>query len=197
MPLLSAVQNSVFLSLPAVIYALSMARKRTPAADIVDRLGLVRGTLRPWLIALAACLPLGIAGAAASLRTKTFAGSALAGFVGASPTASVLASVAAYGVVATGFPEELLFRGLIAVDLSPSVVLEGELPPGVDLRSASSPDLDRRAPPLAARDLHPTGVRHVRWMAPPFVGEHVSRRPRACRDQHRLRPRRPAMARLT
>ncbi len=114
MPLLAAVQNAVFLSLPAVIYALSMARKGRPAADIVDRLGLVRGMLRPWRIALAACLPLGSAGAAASVRTKTFAGSALAGFVGASPTASVIVSATAYGVVAPGFPEELLFRGLIA-----------------------------------------------------------------------------------
>lgn len=38
----------------------------------------------------------------------------LAPFIDARPTLAVLASVISYGLIATGFPEELLFRGLIA-----------------------------------------------------------------------------------
>lgn len=111
----AALQNAVFLGIPAVIYALVVRRKgATTLSDIAARLGLVRGTRRAWLIALAACVPTALAGAYASMRTQTFSGSALAGFVDAPPTARVLAAVVAYGLIATGVPEELLFRGLIA-----------------------------------------------------------------------------------
>jgi len=38
----------------------------------------------------------------------------IAPYVGAAPTLVNISGVMAYGIVATGFPEELLFRGLIA-----------------------------------------------------------------------------------
>jgi hypothetical protein len=41
----------------------------------------------------------------------------IAAFVGATPSLVILAGVVNYGLLATGFPEELLFSGLIAGSL--------------------------------------------------------------------------------
>lgn len=46
--------------------------------------------------------------------TSTFEGSTIAPFVGAPASPELLAETLNYGLVATGLPEELLFRGLIA-----------------------------------------------------------------------------------
>lgn len=46
--------------------------------------------------------------------TSTFTGSTLAPFVDAAPSPAILVGAVNYGLLATGFPEELLFRGLIA-----------------------------------------------------------------------------------
>lgn len=111
----AAIQNAVVLSLPVVVYALVVRwRARLPISEIAVRIGLSRSKLRPLLIALAACVPAAIIGVMASSSTKGFQGSMLAPFIDASPSIPVFVSVVSYGLIATGFPEELLFRGVIA-----------------------------------------------------------------------------------
>ena len=115
MTLGAAIQNAAIMAFPAAIYAVIVKwRGRLPLPEIAARLGLSRGKLRPLLIALVACVPAAIVSVVASSWTKGFQGSMLAPFIDARPTLAVLVSVTSYGLIATGFPEELLFRGLIA-----------------------------------------------------------------------------------
>ena len=58
-------------------------------------------------------MPVAGVGVVVSSLTHGFKGSMIAPFVHARPTLAVLGSALAYGVLSTGFPEELLFRGLI------------------------------------------------------------------------------------
>jgi membrane protease YdiL (CAAX protease family) len=114
MTLGAALQNAAILASPAAIYAVIVRwRAGLRLCEIASRLGLARGKSRPLLIALAACVPAAIVGVVASSWTKGFQGSMLAPFLDARPSLAVLTSVASYGLIATGFPEELLFRGLI------------------------------------------------------------------------------------
>jgi membrane protease YdiL (CAAX protease family) len=115
MSLGQAAANAALLDSPVAIYAVVVHfRGRLPAAEIARRLGLKRGTLSPYLYAIVAALVGGAVGIWASSWTSGFKGSTIAPFVGAAPSARLIAGVFFYGVVATGFPEELLFRGLIA-----------------------------------------------------------------------------------
>lgn len=114
----AAVQNALVIALPVAVYAAFMRwRRRLAWHEIATRLGLARGTPRAFVLASIACVPLAIVCVFVSSWTRGFEGSMLAPFVGASPSLSVLASITNYGLVATGLPEELLFRGLIAGSL--------------------------------------------------------------------------------
>lgn len=72
------------------------------------------GNKRSYLLAVAVTLPSIPLAIWMSQWTRTFKGSTIAPFVGASPSPWISAGVVNYGLLATGFPEELLFRGLIA-----------------------------------------------------------------------------------
>lgn len=110
----AALQNGLVFAIPVLVYAVFVRwRVGLSWAEIAHRLGLRRGRLRPALFAVVACIPAGILGVLVSARTKNFEGSMLAPFLDVSPNLSVLVSVLSYGLLATGFPEELLFRGLI------------------------------------------------------------------------------------
>ena len=114
MSVLASLQNGIFLSLPAVVFALVVWRRGARPALIAKSLGMAVGSQRYWGFAAAACVPLAAISITASLRTVSFAGSPLAPFAGHRPDAPTIIAALAYGFVATGFPEELLFRGLIA-----------------------------------------------------------------------------------
>jgi membrane protease YdiL (CAAX protease family) len=110
-----ALQNAALLSSPAAVYAVAVRlRAGLPAVEIASRLGFGRGDRRTYAYALAAAVPAGLLSIAASSWTAGFKGSMIGPYVGASPTAGLIAGVFFYGFLATGFPEELLFRGLVA-----------------------------------------------------------------------------------
>jgi uncharacterized protein len=115
MTFIQAAQNMLLFCLPVAVYALVQRRRsRLAPFEIGHRLGLELGPGRYYAIALAAALPISLLVIRISSLTSSFKGSMLAPFVGASPTPEIVGRVIAYGVIATGFPEELLFRGLIA-----------------------------------------------------------------------------------
>jgi membrane protease YdiL (CAAX protease family) len=110
-----AVQNALVLGFPVAIYAVIVHwQSRLAWPEVASRLGLSRGDGRPYFFALAATALMGIVVAWLSSWTSSFKGSMIAPFVGASPTPALVAEAFNYGIVATGIPEELLFRGLIA-----------------------------------------------------------------------------------
>jgi membrane protease YdiL (CAAX protease family) len=110
----AALQNAAILGSPAAIYAVALGwRGRLPLTDIAARLGLTRGKLGPLLIALAVSVPTCAFAAVASAWTRGVQGSMLEPYVGVRPTGAVIQSIVYYGLIATGFSEELLFRGLI------------------------------------------------------------------------------------
>ena len=107
-------QNLVFVSLLSAAYGV-VARLRWALGirEIADRLGLKSGGTRPYLYALAATgleIPLA---SCASRWMGSFKGSMIRPYVQAAPTASVIGAAVTFALVTTGFPEELLFRGLI------------------------------------------------------------------------------------
>jgi membrane protease YdiL (CAAX protease family) len=115
MGLLQALTGMLWMLVPAAVYGIVLrVRWRVRLREIAERLGLTIGPGRFYLLAIAvtvAFLPLLIW---FSQWTSTFQGSLLAPFVGASPSAENIGRVVNYGLLATGLPEELLFRGLIA-----------------------------------------------------------------------------------
>ncbi len=115
MTLSQALQNMMWLSLPVAGYACTVRwRYALASSEILNRLGLTGGNPRAYLIALATAMPLSVVTFWITSWTSNFKGSAIAPFVGASPTPEIIARAFYYGLFATGFPEELLFRGLIA-----------------------------------------------------------------------------------
>ncbi|GAC1582744.1 MAG: hypothetical protein NVS3B20_27060 [Polyangiales bacterium] len=111
----AAAQNIIFMGLPVAVYALFVRwRAHFSFSEIAARIGLARGDVRAFVIAIAACVPAALLGVWLSSWTKGFQGSMVTPFDNAPPTARVLASALTYGLFGTGFPEELLFRGLIA-----------------------------------------------------------------------------------
>lgn len=110
----AAIENIIIIGLPAVIYAVVVRwRAGLSASEIASRLGLSRGTLRALAIALAGSVPGAFIAVWVSSWTKGFEGSTLAPFIEAAPAPGVLAAIITYGLIGTGFPEELIFRGLI------------------------------------------------------------------------------------
>lgn len=114
MTLAQALQDVVAFDFFVLIYAL-VARLRYGfgAGEISRRLGLTLGAGRFYGHALAIALPFSLLAISISSWTSGFKGSMIAPFVGAAPTREIVASALIYGFLATGFPEELLFRGLI------------------------------------------------------------------------------------
>lgn len=111
----AAIQNAVIITLPVTIYALFVRwRTRLSLFEITSRLGLLPCNSRPLLIAVVASVLAALLGVVAATWTKGFQGSMLAPLSDARPDLSVLVSIVSYSLIATGFPEELLFRGLIA-----------------------------------------------------------------------------------
>jgi membrane protease YdiL (CAAX protease family) len=107
-------ENLAFLCAPAAVYAVVLRwRHDVRRSEIVRRLGLTRGNGRWHAIALGAAVPAAAVGALISSWSSGFEGSVLAPFVGATPSAAMILRALSYGVIATGYPEELLFRGLI------------------------------------------------------------------------------------
>jgi uncharacterized protein len=115
MGLLQALQNMLWMVVPAAVYALVVrVRWSLRPSEIAARLGLTSGTRRSYLIAMAFTFALVPVVIWVSRWTSTFEGSMLAPYVGAPPSSENLGRIFNYGVLATGLPEELLFRGLIA-----------------------------------------------------------------------------------
>ncbi|MBN4071971.1 CPBP family intramembrane metalloprotease [bacterium AH-315-F18] len=115
MTLDQAAQNFVFFTLPIVVYAIVVKwRSKLAVSEITNRLGITLGTGRHQLYAVFIAIPCALAAAWASSMTSGFEGSMIAPFVNMAPTRSLIAGALIYGVLATGLPEELLFRGLIA-----------------------------------------------------------------------------------
>ncbi len=109
-----AAQNVIFFGLPVAIYAIVRWRSGLAFSEIRSRLGLELGDSRSYLAALAITIPTTLLTIWISQWTSGFKGSTIGPFVGAPPTQAIIASSFTYGFLATGFPEELLFRGLIA-----------------------------------------------------------------------------------
>ena len=115
MTIVDASLNALLLSIPALIYALVVRlRHKLDLFGIVQRLGLGPAPRRFLGIALLASIPVGAVAVLVSSRTSGFEGSMLAPFLNQPPSAVLLAQAFFYAFVATGIPEELLFRGLIA-----------------------------------------------------------------------------------
>jgi len=115
MGFVQAVQNMLLLAIPAAVYgAVVRWRSGVTLAEIAKRLGLAVGDRRSYLLALAVTVPFVPLVIWVSQWTSTFKGSTIAPFVGAHPTPAILVGIASYGLLATGLPEELIFRGLIA-----------------------------------------------------------------------------------
>jgi membrane protease YdiL (CAAX protease family) len=107
-------QNFIFMGLPIAIWAAVVRwRSGTKLPELATRLGLRVGDARSYGFALAAAVAAAFIGAWMSSLTSQFPGSMLAPFLGATPTLKFVASAFIYGFLGTGFPEELLFRGLI------------------------------------------------------------------------------------
>jgi membrane protease YdiL (CAAX protease family) len=118
--LASALVNLVVLAgVPLALYASwHRLRHRRPLRESAGRAGLRVGDPRYLLPALAVAALSGVAIAVwppspALVRS----GSAMRPFLGLGASAATLALALLYGVVKTGFSEELLFRGLIAGSL--------------------------------------------------------------------------------
>jgi membrane protease YdiL (CAAX protease family) len=112
--LAQALQNMAWMLVPAAIYAAVVRwRAKLTLNEIAQRLGLTKGTGRWYLVALVAVLPFIPLVIWVSQWTSAFKGSTIAPFVGQSPSLTMIAGAINYGLIATGFPEELLFRGLI------------------------------------------------------------------------------------
>jgi uncharacterized protein len=109
------VENIVLMVTPSAAYSLTARfRWRLPWPEIRLRLGFVLGKPKLYLAALAAGTAAAALGAVLSTWTKGFEGSTIAPFVAAQPSVAVLGAALSYAVLATGIPEEILFRGLIA-----------------------------------------------------------------------------------
>jgi membrane protease YdiL (CAAX protease family) len=114
MTLAQSLQNMLVLLIPVFLYGLLLSwRSNVTLSEIGNRLGIRLATGRPYLFALAIAIPASFMAAWSSELTSNFKGSMLAPYVGAPPTLVFIASTFYYGLIATGFPEELLFRGLV------------------------------------------------------------------------------------
>lgn len=109
------VQNIVILGLPVILYAMA-ARSGVGLrlAEIRARLGLKIGNRRSYVLALAAAVPWSLIAIFITAWTSSFKGSTIALFVDAPPRLEVITGIICYGILGSSFPEELLFRGLIA-----------------------------------------------------------------------------------
>ncbi len=107
-------QNWVLFGVPVLIWMLVVQwRAKAGLPELLTRLGLQPGNIRDYLIASAVTLPFLPVVIWLTQWTSSFEGAMLKPFVGLEPTAAVVLSVFGYGFLATGIPEELLFRGLI------------------------------------------------------------------------------------
>jgi membrane protease YdiL (CAAX protease family) len=117
----SALVNVVlFAGLPFLFYALHHRRRGRSVAEAAQRAGLRVGEPRLLLVSLA--LAAAVAGYLVfftpSLAPFLREGSADRDFIGLGLTGTSVTLALLYGVVKTGFAEELLFRGLIAGSLA-------------------------------------------------------------------------------
>ena len=109
------VENMLIAAIPSGLYAAFARRRlRLATAEIASRLGLRIGNAEWYAAGLAASIPFAAMSVIASTWTKTFHGSMIGPLAGASPSAAAIGAALSYSVVATGIPEEFLFRGLIA-----------------------------------------------------------------------------------
>jgi membrane protease YdiL (CAAX protease family) len=120
--LLGAVLNVAVLAvLPFAVYcAYHKLRHRRAFAESARRAGLCVGERKyiAYGVALAALAAAVIALRPPELEPFTREGSAQRAFVGLGLSGTSVAMALLYGFVKTGFPEELLFRGLIAGSLA-------------------------------------------------------------------------------
>ncbi len=119
--LTSALANLVIIAgLPFLGYYLfHQLRHKRGFREIASRAGLLRGELKYLgYAALASLLTmLALLLAPINFEIMTREGNAMAGFAGLGLNAMTITGALLYGVVQTGFCEELLFRGLIAGSL--------------------------------------------------------------------------------
>jgi membrane protease YdiL (CAAX protease family) len=115
---LSALLNVIFLAvIPFSLYfAYQKWRHRRRLAEIAERAGLQLGTLRPlgYCLAASAVIVVVLLIWPPPLEPFTREGSPQRPFVGLGLSGQAIAMALLYGVIQTGFAEELLFRGLIA-----------------------------------------------------------------------------------
>lgn len=173
-----AIQNMVVLSVPSLAYMLVVRwRARLTLSELLRRLGLVAGNRQSYLIAIAVTAPAAVLAIAASSLSSQFEGSMIKPFVGATPTWSLIGSTLGYGLIATGFPEEFLFRGLIAGALFRrlTVIWEGQRDTSAHFRTSAPSHSACGAVALASG--HSSALRSwtCDWMAPPPFGEYWTR----------------------
>jgi len=114
MELGQALTNMAWMLIPAVIYALVMRfRRHLGFAEITERLGLRLGPARWYAIASGVAIPTAVLSIAMSSLTSRFEGSMLTPYLDVPVSPGLVAMAFNYGFIATGLPEELLFRGLI------------------------------------------------------------------------------------
>lgn len=116
MTFLQALTNMVLLVSPVVVYSVvAKLRWGLTFEEISSRLGIpLRSSGKSYAWACSLALPLALIAIIISPRTSQLDGSMLAPYVGVDPTVVTVFSALAYGLLSTGFPEELLFRGAIA-----------------------------------------------------------------------------------
>jgi membrane protease YdiL (CAAX protease family) len=114
---MNAITNFLFLVSPAFVYAVvARFRAHLSGAELATRLGLRLPHAKYW----AAGLGLGLVGGVLSWvmvrsgNSFTDEGSPVHFLVGQKPNADLVWRALLYAFVATGFAEEILFRGLIA-----------------------------------------------------------------------------------
>jgi membrane protease YdiL (CAAX protease family) len=114
MTLIQALQNGLWFVLPCLVYAAFVGwRYKFSIAEITGRLGLRFGPTRWYGYALLLALPLCVVVVGISQWTKGFEGSMLAPFTNQPASSAFVWAAVVYGLVGTGLPEEVLFRGLI------------------------------------------------------------------------------------
>lgn len=114
MSTLADLQNALVISIPVVIYGIIVAlRHGFGGREIARRLGLRLGAAKGYVWAAVIGIPFCGLTALISHWTKGFDGSMLAPFADQPPSAALIIAAFSYGFIATGVPEELVFRGLI------------------------------------------------------------------------------------
>ena len=114
MSLSTAFSNFFVLTIPVWVFVFcKFLFYRASFVEIGDSLGLSLGSKFYVGIGLLASIPGALLAMKISSMTSGFEGSMIKPYIGQTPNLQTVSAALLYGFVATGIPEELLFRGLI------------------------------------------------------------------------------------